>query len=201
MRAFAEFLIYEPVLSRQRLNVLSQLSDFLGFELGELCLLFDLFLHALALLAKRLDLLLPLKQSTLVGVLFASGNAHLVLNISELKALLFVKLLDLDQLLRLLVQISLHLVQVAVQHGHRLLQVVDLLIFGKQFSLVGLDIVEENGFLVLTASRSCHCLLQPLQELILRMIQVFNQRAHAFDLSVQVLALLLLSAQLFLTLA
>ena len=33
------------------------------------------------------------------------------------------------------------------------------------------------------------------------MIQVFNQRAHAFDLSVQILALLLLCAQLFLTLA
>ena len=194
-------MIYKPILSGQRLNVLGQLCDFLGFELGKLCLLVDLLLHALALLTKCLDLLLPLKQFPLVGILLASGDAHLVLDVSKLKALLLVKLLDLDQLLRLLIQIPLHLVQVAVQHGHRLLQVIDLLIFGEQLSLVGLDVVEEDGFFVLSASRVSHCLLQPLQQLILRVIQVFNQRAHAFDLSVQILALLLLCAQLFLTLA
>lgn len=142
MRAFAEFLVYKPILSGQRLNVLSQLCDLLGLELGNLCLLVDLLLHALALLAKCLDLLLPLKQFPLVGILFSSGDAHLVLDVSELKALLLVELLDLDQLLRLLIQIPLHLVQVAVQHGHRLLQVVDLLIFGEQLSFVSLDIVE-----------------------------------------------------------
>ena len=101
-----------------------------------------MLLHALALLAKCLDLLLPLEQFPLVGILLASGDAHLVLDVSELKALLLVELLDLDQLLRLLIQIPLHLVQVAIQHGHRLLQVIDLLIFGEQLSFVSLNIVE-----------------------------------------------------------
>ena len=142
MGAFAKLLIHEPILSCQGLDVFSQLGDFLGLELGNLCLLVDLLLHALALLAQRLDLLLPLKQFPLVGILFAGGNTHLVLHVAELEALLLVQLLHLDQLFGLLVQIALHLVQIAVQHGHRLLQIVDLLVFGEQLSLVGLDVVE-----------------------------------------------------------
>ena len=142
MGAFSKLLIHEPILSSQGLDVLSQLGDFLGLELGNLCLLVDLLLHTLALLAQCLDLLLPLEQLPLVGILFAGGDAHLMLHVAELKALLFVQLLHLDQLFGLLVQIALHLVQVAVQHGHRLFQIVDLLVFGEQLSLVGLDVVE-----------------------------------------------------------
>ena len=103
MRTFAEFLVHESIFSRQRLNVFRQLGDLLGFELSELRLLVDLLLHALALLAQCLDLLLPLEQFPLIGILFAGSDAHLVLHIPELKALLLVQLLHLDQLLGLLV--------------------------------------------------------------------------------------------------
>ena len=175
VRTFAEFLVHEPILSCQRLNVLCQLCDLLGFELSELRLLVDLLLHGLALLAQCLDLLLPLEQFPLISILFAGSDAHLVLHIPELKALLLVQLLHLDQLLSLLVQIALHFVQVAVEHGNRLLKVVDLLVFSEQLSLVGLDVVEQNSFLILTAPRVCHRLLQPLQQLVLRVIQVLYQ--------------------------
>ena len=116
MRALSEFLIDEPVLSGQRLYVFSHLSHFLSLELGELSLLVDLLFHALALLSERLNLLFSLEEFPLICILLASSNAHLMLHITEIKALPFMELFDLNQLFGLQVQIALQFVQVAIKH-------------------------------------------------------------------------------------
>ena len=116
MRALSEFLVDEPVLSGQRLDVFSHLCHFLSLELGELSLLVDLLFHALALLSERLNLLFSLEELPLVCILLTSSNAHLMLHITEIKALLFMELFDLNQLLGLQVQLALQFVQVAIKH-------------------------------------------------------------------------------------
>ena len=57
MRTLAEFLVDKSVLTSQRLNIFSQFSDFLGFELGELGLLIQLLSQILALSLEVLDFL------------------------------------------------------------------------------------------------------------------------------------------------
>ena len=59
-----------------------------------------------------LDFLFSLKQFALVVVFFACCNAHLMLYIAEIEALLLHLLLDSNKLLSLLVKLSLHLVKV-----------------------------------------------------------------------------------------
>ena len=152
MRALAKLLVDETVLPCQSLDILGKLSDLLSLELGQLGLLIDLLSHALSLLAQSLDLLLSFEESALVGIFFASSDAHLVLHVGEVKAL-FLKLLpSLDQFFGLLVEVTLHLIKIAVQHGNALLEVSDLLIFGKEFLLVSLDVVKQDSFFILTTS-------------------------------------------------
>ena len=88
MRALAKLLIDKAVLSRESLYVLSQLSNFLSLELGQLSLLLELLLEILQLLAQHFNLLLALKKLPLVAVIFADNDTHLVLHVAELKALL-----------------------------------------------------------------------------------------------------------------
>ena len=118
---FAELLVDEAILTSQRLNILGQFCHFLSFQLGKLSLLVDLFFHTLAFLAQSLDLLFALEKFPLVCILFTGCDAHLMLDVSELEALFLMQLLDLDQLLGLLIELTLHLVKVAVKHGDRLL--------------------------------------------------------------------------------
>ena len=59
-----------------------------------------------------LDFLLSLKQFALVIVFFACSNAHLMLDIAEIEALLLHLLLDSNKFLSLLVKLSLHLVKI-----------------------------------------------------------------------------------------
>lgn len=61
MRALTEFLVHKLVLSRQGLNVFSELGHLLSFELAQLRLLIDLLSEAFALLSESLDLLLASK--------------------------------------------------------------------------------------------------------------------------------------------
>ena len=108
--AFPELLVHEPVLPRQRLDVLGELCHLLSLELRQLRLLVDLLLHAVALLAERLDFLLAIEELPLVSVFLAGGDTHLVLHVAEIQTLLLVQLLHIHELLRLLVQVTLHLV-------------------------------------------------------------------------------------------
>ena len=86
--------------------------------------------------------MLALKKLPLVVVLLTHSDAHLVLHVRELKYLLFQLLPNDDQLFGLLVQFSLHLVEVAIEHGYALLQVTDLLVFSQELALVRLDVIE-----------------------------------------------------------
>ena len=110
MGTFAKLLIDKPVFSCQSLNILSQLCHFLGLQLGKLCLLFKLLSEVLALTPEVFDFLFSLKKFALVVVFFSSCDAHLVLDVTEVQALLLHLLLDSDKLFGLLVELSLHLI-------------------------------------------------------------------------------------------
>ena len=190
VRAFAELLVHEPILPRQCLDVLSQLGHLLGLELRDLRLLVDFLGKAGAFRPQSLYFLLSLEKLALVVVFFADGDAHLVLDVAELEALLLQLLPRAHQLFSLLVQLGLHLVQVAVQHGHALLQIAHLLVLGQQLALVALDVVQQHSLLVFAAATCRHGLLQPLEKLVLGVVQVLDQGAHSLNLAVQILSLL-----------
>ena len=175
MIVLAKLLIDEPVLPSERLDVLSHLGYFLGLQLCQMRLLVELFPQVDLLLTKRLNLLLALEELALIVVFLADNDAHLVLHVAELEALLFELCLHLHQLLRLLVQLALHLVQVAVQHRQRLLQVVDLLVLCLDLALVRLDVIHKHCALILTTPASRDSLLEPLQQLILGVVKVLDQ--------------------------
>ena len=98
-----------------------------------------------------------------------------MLDITKVQALLFSQLPHLNELFSFLIEFALHFIEITIKHRHRLFQVVDLLVFSKEFALVCLDIVDKNGFVCLTTARSCHCLLQSLQKFVLGMIEVFDE--------------------------
>ena len=121
--------------------VMPRLSQLVALT-SELSLLVDLFFHALALLSERLNLLLSLEEFPLIRILLSCSNAHLMLNITEIKALLFMELFDLNQLLGLQVQLALQFIQIAIKHRNRLLEVINLLILSEELALVSLNIIE-----------------------------------------------------------
>lgn len=94
MGALAKLTVDESVLPGQRLDILRQLSHFLSFELGNLGLLVDSLPQAGAFLPQRLDLLFTLEKLSLIVVFFADLDAHLVLDITELEALVLELLLS-----------------------------------------------------------------------------------------------------------
>lgn len=100
----------------------------------------------LILLSQQLYLILSLKQSALKIILLPSNNRDLVLHIAEVKHLLFDFLLAGYQLLCLLIQFSLHFIQVSIKACYRLLEVKHLLVFRHHFSLVIGYIILQNGF-------------------------------------------------------
>ena len=101
VRTFSKLLVDESILASQGLDVFSHLGDLLGLELGKLCLLLQLLLEVLQFLAQHLDLLFSLKKFSLVAVVFAHDDAHLVLHVAEVEALLLELLFDVDELLSL----------------------------------------------------------------------------------------------------
>lgn len=108
--AFPELLVDKAVLSGQRLDVLSELRHFLGLQLCKLCLLLYLLPQALYLALEHANLIFPLEQLALVVILFARRHTHLVLDVSEFKALLFELATGLAQLFGFLIELSLHVV-------------------------------------------------------------------------------------------
>jgi hypothetical protein len=61
----------------------------LGLKLRELGLLLYLLPQALNLTLEHANLIFPLEELALVVILLAGGHTHLVLDVSELQALLF----------------------------------------------------------------------------------------------------------------
>jgi hypothetical protein len=61
----------------------------LGLKLRELGLLLYLLPQALNLALEHTNLIFPLEELALVVILLAGGHTHLVLDVAELKALLF----------------------------------------------------------------------------------------------------------------
>ena len=96
MRTLSKLLIDEPVLPGQRLDVLSHLGDLLGLQLGKMRLLLQLLFEILKFLAQYLNLLLSLEKLSLIAVFFAHYDAHLVLDVAEVEALLLQLLLHVD---------------------------------------------------------------------------------------------------------
>ena len=86
-----------------------------------------------------------------------------MLHVAELQDLLLKLLLHGDQFFSFLVELALHLVEIAIEHGDALLQIVYLLIFGKKVALVHLDIIQEDSFFIFTTTVVSHCLLQSLE--------------------------------------
>lgn len=114
MAAFSELLVDKSVFSSQSLYVLCKLRHFLGLKLRELGLLLYLLPQALDLTLEHANLIFPLKQLTLIVILLASGHTHLVLNVAELKALLFKLAARLAKFFRFLIQLSLHVIEVSI---------------------------------------------------------------------------------------
>ena len=96
MRTLSKLLIDEPVLPCQRLDVLSHLGDLLSLQLGKMRLLLQLLFEILKFLAQYLDLLFSLEKLSLIAVFFAHYDAHLVLDVAEVEALLLQLLLHVD---------------------------------------------------------------------------------------------------------
>jgi hypothetical protein len=102
------------------------------------------------------DLVFPFEKLALVVVFFAGSDTHLVLNVAEVEALFLNLLLGTDKLFSLLIKLCLHVVEVGIQHGDGLFQVLDLLVLGKELSFVSLNIVDKDGFLAFAASFLVH---------------------------------------------
>ena len=90
----------------------------------------------------------------------------------------------------------MNIVDVAVERGNRLLQIVDLLIFLNQLPLVGLDVIHQDGLVGLLGLDVLGGTLQTLQQLLLVLVQILHQRLQPLDLLAQDLVLLLRFDQL-----
>ena len=99
-----------------------------------------------------------------------------------------------------MVKVTLHFIKITIEHRDALLEIVDLLVLRQELAFVGLNIVHEHSLLILTATISCHGLLQSLQKLILGVVKILNKRAHTFDLSIKVCTLLLFGRKVLLAL-
>lgn len=168
--------------------------------MGDLGLLVDSPPQTTVLLPESFDLLFALEQLALVVVFFADLDAHLVLDVAEFETLVLQLLLGGHKLLGFGIQFTLHLVKIAVQHGHAFLQVRDLLIFGQELALVALNVVKEDCLFVFATPACRHGHLQTLQEFILGVVEVLHKGPHSLHLGVQILRLLLLSRKVFLDL-
>jgi len=156
-------LVDEPVLSGKSLDVLCQLSDLLSFELSKLSLLVELLTQVLAVVSQSLDLLFSLKQLSLIVLILASHDTHLVLHVAEVKALLLKLLLESDKLLSLGIEFTLELVHVRVKHRDRLLQIVVLLLLGQDILLISLNVIEQDSLFSLATLFGAHRVLKALQ--------------------------------------
>ena len=93
-----------------------------------------------------------------------------MLHVAELEALLFEMRFCGHKFLGLHIELVLKLVEVAIEHGNRLFEVVDVLLPCLNLTLILLDIIQEHGPIILATSIRRNCLLESLQELVLRMI-------------------------------
>ena len=72
-----------------------------------------------------------------------------MLHIAEVEHLLLHFLLCGRKLFRLLVKLTLDLVDTGIKRGDRVFEVLDLLVLVEELTLVGLDIIHQNGFIAL----------------------------------------------------
>jgi hypothetical protein len=103
----AKFRVDVFVLSSEGLDVLSQLTDFLGPQLAHLRLIPQLLPQRQSLLLILFDLMLPLQEPLLELVFLASRDAHRVLDLREVPRLPLCQLLVLQELFGLLVDLAL----------------------------------------------------------------------------------------------
>ncbi len=142
MATLSKFLIDKPILLIKGLDVFCEFSYFLSLQLSQLCLLIYLLSKILKFSFKNSNLIFSFKQFSLVVVFFAGCHTHLVLNITEVKALFLQLLSCVDKLFSFGIKLGLHLIQAMIKHRNWLFQIVYLLVFWKQFTLVWLDIVD-----------------------------------------------------------
>lgn len=69
----------------------------------------------------------------------------MMLHVAEFENLLLHLLPGSSQLLSFIVELVLDIINIAVQRGNRLLQVVNFLVLLYEFTLVGLNIIHQNG--------------------------------------------------------
>ena len=118
-----------------------------------------------------------------------------MLNVTEVEGLLFELLADSLELLGFAIEFRLHIVEVLVQLGDRLLEVVDHLVFEKKFPLLCLNIVLKKSFVPIGSPLLSHGRLKALEQLFLGCVQVLHKTAHTLILLCQVTALGLFSLQ------
>ena len=87
------------------------------------------FSEGLGFLAEDFDLVLAFEKAALEFVFFSGGYLDLVLHVAVFEGVFLKFLLVGDQLLGLVIELILDVVDVGVQAGDCLLQVVDLLVF------------------------------------------------------------------------
>ncbi len=82
-----------------------------------------------------------------------------------------------------------------------MLEVIDLLVLAEQLAFVSLNIVKQHCFLSVTTTLLSQRRLELRKQLVLGLIQVFDQGSQPLNLSVCILQFLLFSLEVFLSLA
>jgi len=170
-----ELRVHEFVLASEGLNVFAELLHLGRLDLHDLLLVIELVSEVLVLLPEQLDFILSFEESPLEIIFLAGNDRHLVLHVAEVKDLLLQFLLGAYELLRLLVELRLHLVKVSVEAGDALFQIEYFLVLGHQVSLVILDIVLQDGFIVDFLLFVLGSGLKSLDQLFLTLVQVLDK--------------------------
>lgn len=92
--------------------------------------------EVLVLLSEHLYLVLSFKQAPLEVIFLAAGNCNLVLHVAELNHLSLQLLSRLLHIRRLVVELSLDLVDIGIQTRDGVLKVNDLLVLHEQIAFI-----------------------------------------------------------------
>ena len=134
------------ILFGQCLYVFCQLVAFLRFDLNDLHLLLNLVSLPLIFLSQQTYLILSLKHPSLGIVLLSSNYCDLVLHVAVFEDLLFHFEFCGCEFLRFIIELVLNFVNIRIESGNRLLQIVDFLVFLNELALIGLDVIHQDGF-------------------------------------------------------
>jgi len=160
--------------------------------LSQLGLGLELLTGRLDVTFEHADFVFSFKEFALVVVFFTCSHTHLVLHVAEVEALFLYLLLCTYEILSLLIELTLQVIEVRVQHRDGLLQVLDLLVLCEEFPLVSLNVIDKDSLFTFSTPLITHRRLELLKKFVFCLVKVLDEGAHSLKLSRKVFVLRLL---------